>query len=381
MDGNESLRVAWLLPVAWFYWQPVLSEFTHIFPKTTVFTGLFPGFAKGYEGSVNIELVGEMKVVGLTQSETGYGDHFTYLSPTIIKQLLKLKPHLVFTSSFGIWTLFAVLLKPIGGWRLIIAYEGSAPGVDYRNSWLRLTLRRIMVSAADVCITNSHAGKDYLTEFLKAPAERVFVEPYEIPVLDAFLDDTSSSEVNCSSLKHPTFLFAGHVVPRKGLKCLLQSCAILQSQGHSNYTLLVVGDGTQQEELEAFCEQNDLIDCVQWRGRVDYKDIGYYFQAADIFVLPTQEDTWGVVVLEAMLFGKAVLCSKGAGTSELIVDGENGYTFSPDDSEALANQMLQFITDPTLSTIMGEKSQHIMSQYTPAAAAKVLAKIAETALA
>jgi glycosyltransferase involved in cell wall biosynthesis len=381
MDGNESLRVAWLLPVAWFYWQPVLSEFTRIFPKTTVFTGLFPGFAKGYEDSVNIELVGEMKVVGLTKSETGYGDNFTYLSPAIIGQLLKLRPHLVFTSSFGIWTLFAVLLKPIGGWRLIIAYEGSAPGVDYRNSWLRLTLRRIMVSAADVCITNSHAGKAYLTDFLKAPAERVFVEPYEIPVLDAFSAETSSSKVDFSSLNHPTFLFAGHVVPRKGLKCLLEACAILQSQGHSNYTLLVVGDGTQQEELEAFCQEHNLTDCVQWRGRVDYKDIGYYFQAADVFVLPTQEDTWGVVVLEAMLFGKAVLCSKGAGTSELIVDGKNGYTFLPDDSEALAHQMLQFIADPALSAVMGEQSKQIMSQYTPTAAANVLVEIAGTALA
>jgi len=381
MSDKSAVRVAWLLPVAWFYWQPVLGEFTRFFPETTVFTGLFPGFTKGYEDALKVELVGERKVIGLTKSETSYGDNFTYLSPAIIGRLLEFRPNLVFTSSFGIWTLYAVLLKPIVRWRLIIAYEGSSPGVDYRNSWLRLTLRRLMVSASDACITNSHAGKAYLTEFLNAKQEKVFVEPFEIPVLDAFSTGTLDSKTHFSSFQRPIFLFAGHVVPRKGLKLLLEACAILHSQGNSNYTVLVVGDGSQQEELEALCQQQHLTECVRWEGRVDYENIGSYFQAADVFVLPTQEDTWGVVVLEAMLFGKPVLCSKGAGTSELVIDGENGYTFSPEDSEVLAKRMLQFIQDPKLAAVMGEKAKHVMSNHSPVLASKVLAEIAESALA
>ena len=381
MSSNNSLRVAWLLPVAWFYWQPVLSEFTRLFPETTVFTGLFPGFTKGYENSLTVELVGETKVVGLTKSKTGYGDNFTYLSPAIVGCLLRLKPNVIFTSSFGIWTVLAILLKPLGRWRVIIAYEGCSPGVDYRNSWLRLTLRRLLVAAADACITNSHAGKDYLTEFLKARADSVFVKPYEIPVPEAFSLTTSSTEQSHSSLNHPIFLFTGHVVPRKGLNFLLEACAILRSQGYSNYTVLVVGDGSQQEELQAFCQSHDLTDCVQWEGRVEYDLIGSYFQIADVFVLPTLEDTWGVVVLEAMLFGKPVLCSKGAGTSELIVDGENGYVFEPQDAENLAKLMRQLIDNPQLIVAMGEKSKQVIAQYTPISASKTLAEVTEFALA
>ena len=378
--SHKSLRIAWLLPVAWFYWQPVLCEFTQLFPETTVFTGLFPGFAKGYENSLEVKLVGEFKVVGLTKSETGYGDNFTYLSPAIIGHLLQWKPDVVFTSSFGIWTVLAILLKPVGRWRIVIAYEGCSPGVDYRKSWLRLTLRRLLVAAADACITNSQAGKDYLIEFLKAEANSIFVKPYEVPVPEAFSLAVGSAVQKHQSLKHPIFLFAGHVVPRKGLNFLLEACVILKLQGYSNYTVLVVGDGSQQEELQAFCRNHGLNDCVQWDGRVEYDLIGSYFQMADVFVLPTLEDTWGVVVLEAMLFGKPVLCSKGAGTSELIENGENGYVFEPQNTEALADLMRQLIDSPELIISMGEKSKKIISQYTPTAASETLAEVTKFAL-
>jgi len=84
----NQLRIAWLLPVAWFYWQPSLGEFAQLFPQTTVFTGLFPGFAKGLEGSLKVEVVGQFRVIELTQDESSYGDNFTYLSPRIIGHLL-----------------------------------------------------------------------------------------------------------------------------------------------------------------------------------------------------------------------------------------------------------------------------------------------------
>ena len=140
----DELRIAWLLPVAWFYWQPAISELTKIFPNTTVFTGLFPGFAKGLEETLKVEVVGEFKVIEIAKDENSYGDNFTYLSPKIIGHLLKLRPQVIFSSSFGIWTIIALLLKPLFWWRVIIAYEGCSPGVDYRNSSARLFVRRLL---------------------------------------------------------------------------------------------------------------------------------------------------------------------------------------------------------------------------------------------
>lgn len=380
MQNLDSVRIAWLLPVAWFYWQPALSEYTRIFPHTNVFTGLFPGYAQGLEGTLKVEVVGKFRVVEINRDEGSYGDNFTYLSPGIIIHLFRFKPQVIFASSFGVWTILALLLKPLLRWRVIIAYEGSSPGVDYRNSASRLLIRRLMVGMADACITNSRAGSDYLSAILKADKDRVFVQPYEIPDEHTLPSSPEGKTAKLVELQHPVFLFVGHVIPRKGLSILLKACVTLKDRGYERFTIQVVGDGTQQQELAAFCQEYQISDRVQWAGRVAYDQIGTYFDRADVFVFPTLEDTWGVVTLEAMLLGKPILCSTGAGTAELVVPGENGYVFAPDDPDRLADLMQKFLDDPGLIAAMGARSPQIMSQYTPVAAAQCLAAVTELVL-
>lgn len=375
MNSSDKLRISWLLPVAWFYWHPVLSEFTQLFPQTTVFTGLWPGFAEGFKDSFAVKEVGKMKFLEASQTSTGYGTGFTYLSPRIVGQLLKFKPQVIFADSFRIWTIFALLLKPWGKWRVIIAYEGSSPSVDYRGSAARLSLRRAMVKAADACITNSQAGKNYLTEVLKAEESRVFAMPYEVPDSKSLLGQFDNAEASDPELQRPVFLFVGHLVRRKGLHLLLEACAILQKQGYSDYTLLAVGDGPQREELEVFIRNHDLEERVKLLGRLDYDRLGAYFRKADVFVLPTLEDTWGMVVLEAMLFGKPVLCSKWAGTAEMMIDGENGYVFDPHQPEKLAELMHWFMNNLSRISVMGEQSKQIIANYTPKVVSKSLAEV------
>ncbi len=379
-NSNPNLRIAWLLPSAFFYWQPAISKLAQIFPQTTVFTGLWQGFAPGFENSFAVEVL-ERKVIQLTRTSTGYGNNFTYLSLNIINRLLRFKPHLIFTSSFGVWTMLALLLKPLAKWRVVIAYEGSSPSVDYRGSAPRLALRRAMVKAADALITNSKAGKAYLIDILKANESNVFHQPYEVPATTALVGCTKEDKhSNLHQSQRPVFLFVGGIIPRKGLHLLLEACVVLQKQGYRNYTLLVVGDGAQRQELEAFSQTHELADCVKWAGRVNYGNLGAYFNSADVFVLPTLEDTWGVVVLEAMALGKPVLCSKWAGAAEMVIEGENGYLFEPQQPEELAKVMRRFIEQPNLSKSMGDKSQQLMAQHTPEVAAQFLAKVTSFAV-
>ena len=379
-NSNPNLRIAWLLPSAFFYWQPAISKLAQIFPQTTVFTGLWQGFAPGFENSFAVEVL-ERKVIQLTRTSTGYGNNFTYLPLNIVSRLIRFKPHLIFTSSFGVWTMLALLLKPLVRWRVVIAYEGSSPSVDYRGSAPRLALRRAMVKAADALITNSKAGKAYLTDILKAKESNVFHQPYEVPATTALVGCTKEDKhSNLHQLQRPVFLFVGGIIPRKGLHLLLEACVVLQKQGYRNYTLLVVGDGAQRQELEAFSQTHELADCVKWAGRVNYGNLGAYFNSADVFVLPTLEDTWGVVVLEAMALGKPVLCSKWAGAAEMVIEGENGYLFEPQQPEELAKVMRRFIEQPNLSKSMGDKSQQLMAQHTPEVAAQFLAKVTSFAV-
>ena len=378
----KNLRVAWLVPVAWFYWQPTLSEFSKLFPNTRVYTALFPGYTKGYEDSLDLEMVGKFKVLGnkKTLSKPHYGTTFTSLSLKIIWRLFQYRPELIFTSSFGVWTILALLFKFLGGWKVAIAYEGSAPGVDFRNSPWRLWIRKIMVKMADAYITNSNAGKEYLIEVLEAEPARIFAKPYEIPSAASLSNTEETNTLATKSFKRPIFLFVGRIIPRKGLNLLLEACKILKQQGYQNFTLLIVGEGEQRPELEDFCKNQNLEDYVKWMGKVDYQDISSYFQAADVFVMPTFEDTWGVVVLEAMIFGKPILCSRGAGSSELVIHGVNGYIFDPLKPKLQAELMSKFMDNPHLAMAMGEQSQQQISTYTPEAASKFLAQVTEFVL-
>jgi len=378
----NDCRIAWLLPSLsrGVYWQPVLSEFTKRFNQTTIYTGDWSDFTPGFEGSFSVEVVGQTKFVKTELSQVGYSSGFSYVSLKIVSHLLNYKPHVIFAHSFSVWTLLAGLFKPLGRWKLIIAYDGSSPIIDRRNSKLHLLYRRMIVQIADALITNSQGGKTYLAEVLGARENSVFAQPYQVPNPKALSGQVEEANLNLPQLQHPIFMFSGVVQVRKGLRFLLEACHILKQQGYQDYTLLVVGEGPQREELKEFVKNHDLDDQIYWTGWVEYGKLGNYFKQADVFVFSTLEDIWGMVVLEAMAFGKPILCSKWAGVAEMVVEGENGYIFDPRNPQELAELMQRCIKKPDQISTMGNKSQQLISPYSPESVADFLEKVTSFAL-
>ena len=374
----DDLRVAWLVPEVELgaYWQPVLREFTKVFKNTVFYTGrVWSGFDPTMPGSSAIKLVGETKFVETEKIETGYDRGFIVVSPSIIGYLLEFRPQVVFPQAFSLWTVIVALLKPLMRWRIAIIYDGSSPNTDFRDSSFRTFVRRILVRFADAFVSNSNAGKKYLMEVLNVPEDKIFTRTYLVPDAGALLKRLDQTQPPNLQLKRPIFLYVGRITARKGIKTLLEACAILKSQGYVDYSLLIVGKGDQREELEAFIKERDFEEQVIWAGWVEYGNLGSYFQQADVFVFPTFEDVWGMVVPEAMVFGKPVLCSNGAASCELIVSGENGYIFEPSSAKELADKMQIFLDNPDLIESMGERSRQIISQKTPETAAKAYVEV------
>ncbi|WP_413165266.1 glycosyltransferase family 4 protein [Capilliphycus salinus ALCB114379] len=378
MKTREEIRLAWLIPSVkgGYYWQPFFKEVTNLFPQMVLFTGYWSGFLKRFQDSFTVKIVGEsQQILSEKHSETGYTSSFIYASPAIILDLLKFKPDVVFSSYFSIWTLLALLFKPVGNWKVVIFYDGSSPTVDAVNSKVRLYSRRLMSRFTDAFLTNNRGGKSYLVNHLNVKESCIFIQPYQVADIQT-LCENYDKKLTQLQLKSPIFLFVGQVIPRKGVKNLLDACILLKKQGYQNYTLLMVGDGEQKEELKTYSQEAGLEQIVQWVGQVKYNQLGTYFQQSDVFVLPTLEDVWAVVVSEAMAFGKPVLCSKWAGAYELVREGENGYVFDPNQPEDLAVAMRDFITNhPNLTETMGKKSVEFISEYTPQKAAEVVAQI------
>jgi glycosyltransferase involved in cell wall biosynthesis len=377
MADNHDLRVAWLVPSVELgaYWQPVLAEFSQVFKQTIFYTGLvWPGFDSSVPGADIIQLVGEMKSLEITKTK-GYSRRLMLVSPGIIGQLIKFKPDVIFAQAYSLWTLLALLLKPWGKWRFIIIYDGSSPNSDFQDSQLRSWFRRVMSRYADAFVANSYGARDYLVESIGAKPESVFTRTYLVPDVKTLQQSLAKNQSANLMEKRPVFLYVGRITPRKGLNVLLEACSILQSQGYEDYTLLIIGTGEQQTELEIFVKDHNLEPRVKWIGWVEYGSLGVYFQQADVFVFPTFEDIWGMVALEAMVFGKPVVCSKWAGAAEMVTDGINGYIFDPYNSQELASAMCRFIDEPKLINSLGNQSQQLIERKNPAVAAQSFVEV------
>lgn len=378
MDDIKNLRIAWLVPHVELgaYWQPVLREFTKVFNNTIFYTGrVWPGFDPNVPGADVIKLVGEMKSIEVSKMATGCNRRIMLLSPGIVGHLLQFKPDVILTQAYSLWTLLAALFKPLGKWKLIVIYDGSSPNSDFQDSKVRSFFRRAMSRYADAFISNSDAAKDYLIKGVGAKPENVFTRTYLVPDATTLQQNLNNNEIDELNLKRPFFLYVGRIIYRKGIKALLEACSILQAQGYEHYTLLLIGIGEQRQELEAFIKDRNLEERVIWIGWVDYGCLGAYFQQADIFVFPTLEDIWGMVALEAMVFGKPVLCSKWAGAVELVIEGENGYIFDPHKPEELALAMRRFFEHPELIDSMGKQAEQLIRQKNPLSAAQSFAEI------
>lgn len=375
MSQLKSQRVAWLLPAmgtGGISFQHILDEFTQEFPHTVVFTGQWPGYAPGHEDSFRVQEVGATQHIQLAQTPNGYEIGFSYASPTIVKHLLQFQPQVIFANAFSIWTVLALLLKWLGGWKVIIVYEGGSPTYESAKPSVRLVARKLMVKLADAFVINSQSGKSYFLDVLGADPKRVFAQPFLVASTKALLRGSNRIQIpELETTQRPIFLYVGQLIPRKGLTVLLEACALLKQKGAHDYTLWIVGDGEQKPELQQFVEQAGLGTQVKWLGKVAYQHLGAYFQAADIFVFPTYEDIWGMVLVEAMAFGKPVICSTGAGAVEMVATGRNGFVYDPSQPEQLADYMQQFLIKISLISEMGRESERMMSYNTPKKASEV----------
>jgi glycosyltransferase involved in cell wall biosynthesis len=378
---KQTQRIAWLLPAmgtGGLSFQHLLCEFTKTFPHTIAFTGQWPGYAAGFENTFTVREVGATHYIEFVKAANGYSIGFSAASPQIVRHLWQFKPQVIFANAFTAWTAIALLLKPICHWQVIITYEGGSSIYESPSSTIRYQARRFMARLADAFVVNSRAGKSYLCDILQVPPDRVFARPFLVPSLHALLQYSAAEAPQLDiNVKKPIFLFVGQIIPRKGLKNLLTACWQLQQQGYEDYTLTIVGDGEQRAELETFIRQSGLERQIVWIGEIPYRCLGVYFQLADVFIFPTYDDIWGMVITEAMAFGKPVICSTGAGAAEMV-QPNNGFVFDPDQVNELTTYMRHFIDDPASISTMSEVSRQIMLQNTPEQATQVFIEAVES---
>lgn len=144
----------------------------------------------------------------------------------------------------------------------------------------------------------------------------------------------------------------GLLIPRKGIDTIL--AALAQLDLALSVELTLVGDGPERSRLAALAAEPTLAGRVRFSGALEPSEIPAVLASHDVLVLASHSEGRPNVVVEAMAAGRAVVASTISGVAELVVDGENGLLFPPDEPAALANQLRRLISEPGLVQRLGE---------------------------
>ena len=169
--------------------------------------------------------------------------------------------------------------------------------------------------------------------------------------------------------KHIT-LGVGQFIPRKGFDLLLKAWANLPLEE----TLCIVGQDAPREYLDL--KESLHLENVQFVGFRKKEALWDYYKAADLFVLPTREDIWGLVINEAMACGLPVITTRNcvAGV-ELVENGVNGYVVPNEDIMALQEKIEWVLQEDALRETMGKANLEKIKPYTIENMARVHEKV------
>ena len=157
-------------------------------------------------------------------------------------------------------------------------------------------------------------------------------------------------------------LFVGRLEKRKGLRYLLEAYSRLKWE-YPDIRLIVVGPGNLDKVSQSILSARNPQDVVLVGG-VSYQDLPRYYASADIYCSPaTGQESFGIVLLEAMACGKPIVASAIEGYMGIVKDGEQGLLFPRRDSEALAETLAVLINHPDYAARLGSTGRKMVEQY------------------
>jgi glycosyltransferase involved in cell wall biosynthesis len=268
-----------------------------------------------------------------------------HISPGFLWHLYRFRPDVIVASEMGLRTVLALsygtlFRKPVWVW------WGGTLHTEHQIGIIRRMLRFVVSRWARHWFSYGETSSEYLTS--------IGITRDSIVQIQNSVDETRFSTDAAPEFQiqpRPVLLHAGQLIGRKGVDLLLKACGVLQKEG-LEFSLLLVGGGSDQEALQQLVKDLQLINVHFHRSRKSDKMPGVY-RSGDVLILPTLSDVWGVVANEAVLSGIPVLCSKYAGCAKELFTEDS--VFDPEDAgefvEKLRNAVLGRLPKPDPSRI------------------------------
>jgi glycosyltransferase involved in cell wall biosynthesis len=295
-------------------------------------------------------------------------DLFTYfINPTIIFELIKYNPDVIIVGGWDIFAyqiafLYAKLFR-----KKFILRSGST---KYEKSWRRTIskpLVRLMIRGADALIVYGTRAKEYLIS-LGAKSKKIFIA-YNTIDIESFQKELKKWKNQKREVKEEigietekVILFVGQLIERKGVIHLIKTFRKLK-KGIAGVGLLIVGHGQQERELKELVKKDKIKD-VCFYGGADWPEVAKFYAIADLFVLPSTEEVWGLVINEAMAAGLPVITTDRVGASvDLVEEGKNGAVVKSGDIHELSLAMKKILRNPKILVEMSKESERKIGTF------------------
>lgn len=209
-----------------------------------------------------------------------------------------------------------------------------------------------MLKRADAIIgtsSNHIEGSPFLKEFL----HKVYIIPLGIKRL--FFNEEEVKKIRNKFMNKKIVFSLGRMVYYKGFEYLIKSAEFLDN----SYVILIGGDGPERKKLENLARK--FKNKVFLLGKIPQEELGNYYQACDVFCLPSIEraEAFGLVIVEAMSFGKPIVATKipYSGVSWVNQDDITGYNVEPKNPKALAEAIIKICEKKELYTRLSQNAR------------------------
>lgn len=237
-------------------------------------------------------------------------------------------------------------------------------GMKKDGRGIKEKIKRYLVSGASLYLSSGEVTDEFLC-FYGAKRERIVRYPFtpltEEDILSVPLNDDKKKAFrsNLGITEERIVLSVGQFIHRKGFDILMRAAKNISE----NTGVYIVGAEAPQEYLD-LKERLELKN-VHFVGFTPKEKLKEYYLASDVFVLPTREDNWGLVINEAMGYGLPVVTTdKCVAGMELIENGEGGYIVPVEDEKELGEKIVKILSDDALRAKMSERNLRKISGYT-----------------
>jgi glycosyltransferase involved in cell wall biosynthesis len=314
----------------------------------------------GYE-SVFLHNLGRSKEVGGFWSLT---------NPAIISALRKERYDAIWVHGHNHLTyLFAYAAAKSAG--TAIFTRGETHLLLQRSAWKRILRRPLMnvfYAQCDACLAIGTRNTDFYRNH-GVSDEKIFSVPYTVDN-EHFMRLADASRPCLPAIREklglapdlPVVLYASKFTRRKHPLDLLQAKSNLQRQ-NLDCAVLMIGAGEEEPGLREYVQTQGLRD-VHFLGFRNQSELPGLYALADIFVLPSENEPWGLIINEVMCAGVAVVATDEIGAvADLVREGDNGLLYSARDVNQLTARLASLLRDPEGCRRMGERSREIISGW------------------